>query len=995
MAHTYYTRLTLVHPQAASLLDPRMGVVIAETATTGRFILSDMSWESAVSPNALTTVAFNTTGDLKIIEPLGMSLFDYIRAAAFEVGIENHIDSRFLLEVEILAEDFLSGKQDSPYKYIWPIMFIASEVKSSLTERGTEYNIKFAHTGGHAQTDLVQPIKETTTIKGVKNLKEYFEKLQQTLEEREFKYAAARQKAGGKDVPGGKNPASKDDYHDEYHFILEPRLEDPGYELTTKGPADKGVQGAWDIRNLFTTKIWNITTRPGTTIMQQITNVMMSCKKISDLLPGRPKPATADASGSSDRSTKNMKDMLGTVYQFFRVETYSVYKLYDYIRGRYAVKHVFLIYLADQPNMFQYPDEIDLLNSLSNKDKVELKLKYYIQEGLLEKIYYHNYTGLNSDILKVDLQFNQTYSLPTFAQVWADYGTAGPGMMNIQNYNKRTSAFVHRDDKGVRVAIADLRAAKANNQQALKDMQDDKGNLKDITSTGAQKIQRRKDYEALQKKIKDIDNELRKREQELATISIPAKQANAINSRAELLDALKGSYAEDIDFVDILEKQQAIDFPSLRARMEISAIDESIETIHSENERLMEKIFAVQLSPRDLMELELEIIADPYWLGVPNVILQGKINLDKIKFPEKTSKAIKGKLNEVMPKIDPSWNNKTPVWGNYGVAQKYAGSSLIYFNTQVPDNKFDKNDMLIFNPNDQIVGIYMVKFVTNEFKNGLWTQKLKTVRDPTIPSYVLPRGVTNEMAFEQYMNDVIESPVRAIDKLNELKKEAEKERDREKGTANMAPVPGTEPPKNTKLSTKMSDALSKQKELLAADPAPPVNDPVAAAKALMKAPGSTMSKYEAYDIAKAKYIEEVNANAAHMEKINKQAYDEANVTNVKPYDAKTISSLASTRSGNGGLEAWKTSADYNGNTSVKNNAASSNNPTGIGYDNESDKYYRYSNFEDGMAAANEYYNYGNAVKPVGNQGSDRLLLPADVKADQQLEYIKNKLKGGK
>lgn len=997
MAYTYYTRLTLVHPQASPLLDPRMGVVIAETATTGRFILSDISWLSAVSPNSLTTVAFMQTGNLKIVEPLGMSLFDYIRAAAFEVGMENHMDACFLLEIEVLAEDYLTKNEntvDSPYKYIWPIFFVTSKVKSSFSERGTEYDIEFAHIGGYAQTDLVQPIKETTTIEKVKNLKEYFEGLQQKLEEREFKYAAARQKAGSRVVPGGKNPASKDDYHDEYHFILEPRLEDPGYELTTKGPADKGVQGSWSNYLPWTTNSWNVTARPGTTIMQQITNVMMSTKKISDLLPGRPKPATADASGSSDRSTKNMKDMLGTVYQFFRVETYTVYKLYDYVRGRYAVKHVFLIYLADQPNMFQYPDEIDLLNSLSNKDQVELKLKYYIQEGLLEKIYYHNYTGLNTDVLKVDLQFNQTYSLPTFTQVWADYGSTGPGMMNIQNYNRRTSPFVHRDDKGARTAISDLKAAKAKNQQALTDMQDKNGKLKDVESTGAQKLQRRRDYEALQQKIKDIDDQLRKREQELATMSIPTTQANAINSRSQLLKDLKGNYAEDMDFIAKLKDALAIDFPSLRARNEISAIDESIETTRSENERLMEKIFAVQLSPRDLMELELEIIADPYWLGVPNVILQGKTNLDKIKFPKKTSAAIKSKLNEVMPKIDPTWNNKTPVWGNYGVAQKYTGSSLIYFNTQVPDGKFNEKDMLTFNSNDQIVGIYMVQFVTNEFKNGIWTQKLKTVRDPTIPSHVLPRGLTGEMVFEKYMDDVIESPVRAVDKLNELKEEREKERAREKGTNNMAPVPGTEPPKKTILNDKMSDALARQKELLAANPAPTVNNPVEAAKELVV---SGKSKQEAYAIAKQQYIDQVNANAAHMEKINKQAYADANIKDFQPYDAKTISSLALTRSDNGGLEAWKFSSSIGSATNKIDTAAKSNNPAGIGYDSESNRYYRYSNFEDGMAAANEYYNYGNGVKQVGSQGSDRLLLPTNVKADQQLEYIKNKLKvkGGK
>ena len=47
-----------------------------------------------------------------------------------------------------------------------------------------------------------------------------------------------------------------------------------------------------------------------------------------------------------------------------------------------------------------------------------------------------------------------------------------------------------------------------------------------------------------------------------------------------------------------------------------------------------------------------------------------------------------------------------------------------------------------------------------------------------------------------------------------------------------------------------------------------------------------------------------------------------------------------------------------------------------------------------LSAANEYYNYGKGVRQVGDQGANRLLLPADVKPDQQLEYIKNKLKGG-
>jgi hypothetical protein len=984
MAHSYYTRLTLVHPQAASKLDPRLGVVIAETATTGRFILSDMSWDSIVGPNAVTTVAYNQTGDLKILEPLGMSLFDYIRAAAFEVGIENHIDARFLLEVEILAENI--DKEAMPFHYIFPIMFISSEVKSNFSERGTEYNIKFVHTGGHAQTDLVQPIKESLTV-SAKNLKDFFKLLQQGLEEREFKYAAARQKYGGKSSGGGDNPASKDPYHDEYHFILEPALED--YDFTSKGPADRGVQGSWYNFIPGTTKSWNITMRPGTTIMQQITDVMKSTKKISDLLPGRPKPATADASGSSERSTKNMEDMLGSVYRFFRVETHSVYKAYDPIRGRYAVKHVFLIYLADQPNMYQYPDEIDLLNKLSNRDKVELKLKYYIQEGLLQKIYYYNYTGLNTDILKVDLQFNQTYSLPTFAQIWADRGQTGPGMMNIQNYNRRTSPFIHRDDKGVRQAVSDLTASKAKLEALAAGMLTADGKLKDNRSSSRGKPSTRFEYEQLQKKIKDIDVEINKRKQELATISIPSTPLNTIQNRSDLLSSLKDKYVEDIDFKNIADQFKNIDFPSMRPRMEIDVISESIDNVKSENERLMEKIFAVQLSPRDLMELDLEIIADPYWLGVPNILSQGKSGLETlIELPGISGPAIVKKINEVMPSIDPEWNSKVPVWGPAGVAQWYKGSPMLYFNTQVPDSVFTDKDMLQFNANDQIVGIYLVKMVTNEFKNGVWTQKLKTVRDPTIPSYVLPRGLTGDMTFEQYMEDVSASPERSIDRINELRKEAE---DRAKLMESGNMTAGTVPPVKVQAANpKLAEALNIQRELLKESPAPVVSDPVQTAKELV---ASGKSKQEAYAIAKQQYTEQVNANAEHMAAINKKAFAEANVTDSQPYDAKTMASLAMTRSENGGLESWKFASSISAGQKI-GTASQNNNPAGIGYDSETKTFYKYKDFNEGANAANEYFNYGAGVKQVGAQGNDRLLLPKDVKQADQLGYIKNKLKGG-
>jgi hypothetical protein len=976
MAHTYYTRLTLVHPEDQNKLDPRRGVVIAETATTGRFILSDITWNSAISPNATSSVAYIQQGEIKIQEPLGMSLMDYIRAAAYNVGCENHLDARFILEMEVLAEDYLEA--NTPFKYIWPIMFITTEVKGSFSEKGTEYAIQFVQSGAHSQTDLVQAIKETITVDGVSNLKEYFDGLQKKLEQQEFVYAAARQKAGSSSAPGGKNPAASDPFHDEYHFILEPRLDK--FTLTNNGKAGEAVKGSWGgIGAYWPFNSFNVSIRPGSTIIQQITKILQSTKEVSELLPGRPQPATKDATGSSDRARKQLQDNLGEIYQFFRVETSTVYKAYDYIRARYAVKHIFLVYLADQPTMYQYPDEIDLLNKKSNKDRAVARLNEYITRGLLQKLYYHNYTGLNTDIIKVDLQFNQAYALPSFPVLWADRGATGPGAMNVQNYNRRINPFNHRDDRGARQAVNRLRAATSNIVREMRQLENDKGKPKDDLSD-ADKAK----YIQLKKDLANKEKELIEREKQLQAVKQDANSQNTINNRSELLQSL--NYAEDIDFKEILDDYLENNFPNLHPRMEPDATSEEADIVQTENEKLMQKIFSVMLSPRDLLEIEIEIIADPFWLGMPNLLLQGKNDLSKIELPTKTADELRSRINTQMSKIDPEWNTKQAVWGDYGGAPWYKGSSVFFFNSQVPDPVFTEDDMLQFNDNDQIVGIYQVYQVINEFKNGLWTQKLKGIRDLTIPSHILPKGLSGQKEFEAYKERVKSDPEQAanekvIDSENKQQRRSEELADEKLKAEPVNSAAATSPKFD---QAKFDKALAAREKILAKNPPPAVKDPVAEANSLVAA---GESKTSAFVQARATYLNELTAYNMHMNKVDKQAYAEAGISDYKPYNAETMTALAMTRSGAGGLDDWKN------NNSNNKSPATNKNPMGIGYNSSNNSYSKYKDFNEGLKEGNAYFNYGKGVKSVGKQGQDRLLVPGDY-TGSQLQYVNNKLRGG-
>jgi hypothetical protein len=976
MADTYYSRLTIVNPQDINTLDPRLGVVVAETATTGRFIMGEINWDNLVSPNFQTSVAYNGYGDLKIFEPMGFTFFDYIRAAAYEVGCENHLDARFFLEIEILAENFINKAGtsiDSPFKYIWPIMLVSTDVKSSVSEKGSEYVLKFIHSNHHSQTDLVQPIKDTTKIKAA-NIKDFFDKLSIELENKEYKYAEARQKAGSPNNGGGAHPAEADPYHDEYHFLVQPQIEN--FTFTSKGKADPAIKESFGSSWFGGKQKWDVTARPGTTIISWINRVLMSTQEVSDLLPGRGQAQKPGASGSSEANKKVIEDNMGKPYQFFRIETYTVYKDFDYIRGRYAVKHIFLIFLADQPNMYQYPDELDLLNKQSNKDKILSKLKYYVQEGLLRKVYYHNYTGLNSDIIKVDLQFNQSYSLPSFPVIWTDRGQTGPGQMNKQNYRKEVTPYVQNDTHGVeRKELTELRRGAK------------------IAASQIQKLKKSDDEQKkrLQNYIDETEKIIAEKEQLLRAKQQTEKSQNAIKNRSDLLATLKSKYSEDVDFKKIYNDILSVNYSSLRPRVEPDVIGEDIDIAKAENEKLMEKIFSVLLAPRDLIDMELEILADPYWLGMPNVMLLGKNQLEKVEFSTSNEQEIKKLIDETMPNLDPDWNTRINAWGDYGQAQFYKGANLFYFNSQAPTIDWGDNDTMAFNTTDQILGIYQVWSVTNSFKEGKWTQRLKARKDITIPSYVLPRGVVGETTFEQFMEAAINDTEREADKVNEIRQQSVRERtgaaqlDNLSGT-NGAGAAGIRRGDTNNSSAPVLSALNSYREKLKNNPPPEVNDPVAVAQALTETPPQ-VTKDMAYAQAKEQYIAQTRAHFEHTNKLSQEAYAENGITNYKPYPAEALAAEAIQKSGSGGLEDWKR------NNTERPGPAAINNPSGLGFDAKTGTYNKYDTFNDGMKATTEYYNYGIGVPPNGRQGQDRLLLPNDWTGSPS-DYISKKSKKG-
>lgn len=968
----YYARLTQIRTNDIGSMDPGRGKIIAETATTGKFIINDINWKSAVAPNAESFTAYLTEGDIKIVEPLGSRFLDYLRFAAIDLGIINHLDARYLLEIEFISTEII----DQPtLKYIWPIMFTSTD--GHINEKGSEYTIKFVHCAQHAMNSQVQPIKETATVNDVKTVGQYFKGLATVLERQEYVYAKAGQKAGKPAPwPGNDHPSASDNFHDEYYFVIDPRIEN--WTFTTKGPADAIKKGGW--LGLSTSK-FNIEARAGTTLNAQITKVISSTNE-ADTLYTENYDGKGQGAGSGGVSKDRLKEIMGKIYNFVRVETYTVYKSYDYIRGRYACKHFFFVWLALEPKLYQYPDELDVLHLPENRKLVLNKLKAYIQEGLLSKWYYYSYTGLNTEILKLDIQLNQAYYLPSFPVIWADREKSGLGEINPWvNSNRRLSPYAVSDN----MIVLNSRIQQLEQElRQIKSQKQDSGTALRVAA-----------------KEKALLEARSARDAKTSGQNGTTTTAGATN-REQLLAALSGLYIEDIDYRQGLKASLdlADNFPTLRPMMAPDGLISLQDNPRAEAERIMDKIFNVALQAKDLLNLDMEVRGDPHWFGPPNIGFGGKKALLETEMPP----AMKDKIVGILTEHDPTFTERGYNWGA-GIenhAYYYKGGNLIYLHIQLPNtDSTDDNQNMTFDVNDSVIGIYQILFVENTFKEGRFTQQIKGVRDLTIPSQFIPRSNINEVTaegsptdttWETFVKSSLESDRRAIDDMKENRIKANTERMEQQNGLGVGGLTGEEgmgaagrvPNKSlTGLDEDVATAKTRYDLSRSKTEMPTVRNPVEHAEELSK---SGYSKEEAYRRASEQWEKDKADYFGRLNQITKDTYQgtsEQPITKYRPYDAEAMSKVA----GDGGLEDWK-----RGNTQRPGPWAL-NNPSGLGYDVKTGRYYQYPTLEDGLRAQHEFYNYGAGV-PVGSTSAggtklpDRYLLPT-----QQTTYEYSRLTG--
>lgn len=371
---TYHLRLSIVHPEVIKTLAPSANqkIIIAETGATALFNLTDVEIAHVMGWGSELRSANGQIVNLTITEVNGCRFFDYLLRACEELNIQNYLNATYMLEVQFNATDNEVEAQVSEYYFVYSLRF--SDVNMQVSEKGATYYIKAVDNGFTAQNPIGSDIMQTIEI-SAKTLGEFCNKFQDALN----KNYIDEEKQNGVSLA------------DQYKIILDPQWKEFKFD-NLNAPSNPRIS-----RDLTNEGSLLITFQQGSSIID-ILNTALSATVEIEKLPTTEGFALTDPDGKAVAN-------LSQLHTFYRLSTDVEYGDFDEIRGVNKRTYTFSV-LSQIVPMMMMPDELETFN---NPDVMTKRIQNMLGEGLLRKRYDYYFTGLNTEVLRFDINLDQSY----------------------------------------------------------------------------------------------------------------------------------------------------------------------------------------------------------------------------------------------------------------------------------------------------------------------------------------------------------------------------------------------------------------------------------------------------------------------------------------------------------------------------------------------------------------------------------------------------------
>lgn len=593
-------------------------ILMADNSRISNYNIQTLEQTNTIGTDVIRET-FANRFDITITEQNGATFFNKILEVSQQMGIPNHLKAMYLLEITFPARDMNNRPVRYPLKFAYSVTFI--DVSATIDQNGTQYNITAYDTPTTAYSYLHNVSPSTIEFSG-ETVGDVVAAFNKSLNDSEYTNWL---EDTGSQYPNSYEITFDDDTQDWANWPI----------ANTNENINTNKQQTDGNKTIFHYQAGtNITEFLGI-----ILNSTTEYRSIQAVGGGVIRDNPSDEATCSAAKIPYLFKIIGNVTN----------DKFDVLRNDYSKKISFKIKKYKATGLVVDPSYST--NTIGNTSAQKQKISSLYRNDLLRKRYDYLFTGLNTEVIGLDLKLNMTYYVMTPI-------AGGQIMQDVLNSNNgnNTQSIVDK--------VRSLKTKIKTNNDKLTALLKTRGTDSGILST-------------------TMDN--------AATL-------------ADEFNKLSGITAADITNSKSINAQFSKDRIDDKFSFAGPAVDNT-----GQSQLRMGAVNANSETSGDLLEIEINIKGDPYWLGKPNSF-----------------------------------------YGNNDddLADYESGGCNFFLRVNLPVTE-DSNGRRKPTPDYMCTGVYRVISVINQYRNGLFTQYLKAYRDVTIQSeLVLPMLEKGEVSTE-------------------------------------------------------------------------------------------------------------------------------------------------------------------------------------------------------------------------------------------------------
>lgn len=440
-SYTYHWKLFITSlPSAYSgdVLRSENQTIIAESGVSD-LTIDNVELQGITTPSIESGTGTQTTIKFEIFEPAGAGLLDKLFYEAVALGHGNWLVMPVYLQLDFkgrvpeTSESVATGSPGplSGLRWVWPIKI--TDAKAKVSEIGTKYEFSAVKYDELAQSNSYFSLQHNITLDSIESFGQTMKNLEDKLNLDQYV----------KLIDNYSIP-------DVYKIVVDPVLENIPLILTDK--ARHTMRNADYVK--FDKKTASFTA--GTSIDKIVDTLLGNSEHYQKQLPA------AETRNGEAKDAESAP----TLRKLWRIVTESRPIGYDFMRQDNAVEVTIFI---TEYNLGLVETDA---NQTAQKSEVSKKrFKDYLTKGILKKQYNYIFTGLNDQILNLDLNMNFSFAaaLSRFGGVYYESGIGDKGPKNnedakeqIEKLNKQVSETIRFvNSAGANAKDSDKRIAEA------------------------------------------------------------------------------------------------------------------------------------------------------------------------------------------------------------------------------------------------------------------------------------------------------------------------------------------------------------------------------------------------------------------------------------------------------------------------------------------------------------------------------------------------------